>query len=267
MLREALIELRQRDAGAEATIPQVLELLFDPAPSMCQRLRTTNTELQAAGRDVALGLQDLCEGPLRGMFDAPTSPGIDLDGRLVVLDLSAVKDSPAVGILMACATGWLTAALTTAGARPGSARLISVADEAWKILEHEGLALWFRSNFKLARQHGAMNVIVAHKVSDLAGAGDHGTTRQAAARGLITDCATRIIYRQAAGEIESATRLLGLSDREGQIVSQLGKGQALWQVGERSFVVQHHRSTIEHALSDTDQAMLADRQAPTPARA
>ena len=87
-----------------------------------------------------------------------------------------------------------------------------------------------------------MNMIVAHKVTDLSGSGDHGTTRQAAARGLITDCATRIIYRQPAGEIAAATSLLGLSDREAQIVSQLGKGQALWQVGERSFIVAHHRS-------------------------
>jgi len=132
--------------------------------------------------------------------------------------------------------------------RRSPGRLISLADEAWKILEHEGLALWFRQNFKLARQFGVMNIVVAHKVADLAGAGDEGTARQAAARGLITDCATRVIYRQAAGEIDSAIALLGLSDREAQVVSQLGKGQALWQVGERSFIVQHHRSRSERAL-------------------
>ena len=264
-LREALHHVLEH--AGEPTIPHVLELLFDPAPQVCQQLRTSPGELSAAVRDVALGLQDLCEGPLRGMFDGPTSPGLDLDGRLVVLDLSAVKDSPAVGILMACASGWLSARLEAASGRRTPGRLISVADEAWKILEHQGLAMWFRAAFKLARQSGAMNILIAHKVSDLAGSGDAGTARQAAAQGLITDCATRVVYRQPAGEIDPARRLLGLSDREAQIVGQLGKGQALWQVGERSFVVHHHRSRSERALTDSDEGMRADRRdTPTPTR-
>jgi len=263
-LREALAEVnnRRQDHDAEATIPRVLELLFEPAPDMCARLRTSPAALATGSREVALGLQDLCEGPLRGMFDGPTTAGLDLDGRLVVLDLSAVKDSPAVGILMACASGWLATRLEATSATGTPGRLISVADEAWKILEHEGLALWFRQNFKLARQYGVMNIVVAHKAADLAGSGDQGTARQAAARGLMSDCAVRVVYRQATAEIPNAQALLGLSDREGEIVSQLGKGQALWQVGERSFVVQHHRSRIERGLTNTDEGMLADRRAP-----
>jgi type IV secretory pathway VirB4 component len=259
-LREALAELHQQQHETEATVPRVLELLFAPTAGMCERLRTGSTELAAGVREVALALQDLCEGPLRGMFDGPTTPSLDLDGRLVVLDLSAVKDSPAVGILMACASGWLASRLEQLGGRRDPGRLISLADEAWKILEHEGLAMWFRQNFKLARQYGVMNIVVAHKVTDLSSAHDHGTATQAAAQGLITDCATRIIYRQPAGDIPSAIDLLGLSDREAQIVTQLGKGQALWQVGERSFIVQHQRSRTERALTDTDQGMHADRQ-------
>ena len=262
-LREALAQVnhRRQDHDAEATIPRVLELLFEPAPDMCTHLRTSPPALAERSREVALGLQDLCEGPLRGMFDGPTTPGLDLDGRLVVLDLSAVKDSPAVGILMACASGWLAARLEAMSATGTPGRLISVADEAWKILEHEGLALWFRQNFKLARQYGVMNIVVAHKAADLAGSGDQGTARQAAARGLMSDCAVRVVYRQAAAEIPNAQALLGLSDRKCEIVAQLGKGQALWQVGERSFVVQHHRSRLERTLTNTDVGMLADRRA------
>jgi len=262
-LREALVQVnhRRQDHDAEATIPRVLELLFEPAPDMCARLRTSSAALADGSREVALGLQDLCEGPLRGMFDGPTTAGLDLDGRLVVLDLSAVKDSPAVGILMACASGWLAARLEAMSVTGTPGRLISVADEAWKILEHEGLALWFRQNFKLARQYGVMNIVVAHKAADLAGSGDQGTARQAAARGLMSDCAVRVVYRQAAAEIPNAQALLGLSDRECEIVAQLGKGQALWQVGDRSFVVQHHRSRIERGLTNTDAGMSANRRA------
>jgi type IV secretory pathway VirB4 component len=258
VLREALAEVCAR-ADAEPTLPDVLELLFSPTAAMARALRSSQQGVADAAREVALALQDLCEGPLRGMFDGPTTPGIDLDGRLVALDLEAVKDSPAIGILMACASGWLSARLERLADRRDPGRLINVADEVWKVLEHDGLAQWFRANFKLTRKYGTLNVIVAHKPADIVGSGDHGTARHAAARGLITDCATRVIYRQAAGEIPACVELFGLSSREAEIVSQLGKGQALWQVGARSFVVQHYRSALEKRLTDTDAGMSADR--------
>ena len=57
---------------------------------------------------------------------------------LLVLDLHAVRDSPAVGILMACATAWMSALLARMAERPGRERLINVADESWKIVQHTG---------------------------------------------------------------------------------------------------------------------------------
>ena len=161
---------------------------------------------------------------------------------------------------MACASGWLSARLERVADRRDPGRLISVADEVWKVLEHEGLAQWFRANFKLTRKYGTLNVIVAHKPGDVTGSGDEGTMRHAAARGLITDCATRVIYRQAAGDIPACVSVFGLSSREAEVVAQLQKGQALWQVGARSLVVQHYRSPIERRLTDTDAGMSADRR-------
>jgi type IV secretory pathway VirB4 component len=257
-LREALTDVC-RHQSCEPTIPDVLEVLFSPTAHMAQALRSSAVALADGVREIALGIQDLCEGPLQGMFDGPTTPGLDLAGRLVVLDLEAVKDSPAIGILMACASGWLSARLEHLADRRDPGRLINVADEVWKVLEHDGLAQWFRANFKLTRKYGTLNVIVAHKPADVTGSGDQGTARQAAARGLITDCATRVIYRQAIGEIPPCISLFGLSDREAEIVAQLRKGQALWQVGGRSFVVQHYRSRIERRLTDTDAGMSANR--------
>ena len=104
-LREALRIVRRGRAG-EPTLPEIAAVLFDPVADMADELRTTSPALAADVRRCALALQDLCRGPLRGMFDGPTTPGLDLDARLVVLDLHAVRDSPAVGILMACATAW-----------------------------------------------------------------------------------------------------------------------------------------------------------------
>jgi type IV secretory pathway VirB4 component len=255
-LREALRTVRARHAG-EPTLPEIAAVLFEPVAEMAQRLQCSAERLATDARRAALALQDLCEGPLRGMFDGPTSPGLDLDAKLLVLDLHAVRDSPAVGILMACATAWISALLARTAERPGRERLINVADESWKIVQHTGLGEWFQSNFKLARQFGVMNLVVLHKLADLHAAGDAGSRAARIAEGLIADASTRVVYHQDESQVPLTRSLLGLSRSEGELISMLTAGQALWRVGARSFVVQHHRSRIEARLTDTDTGMNA----------
>jgi type IV secretory pathway VirB4 component len=128
-LREALSTVRA-SGRSEPTLPDIAAMLFAPTGEMAAQLRTTADRLAGDVRRAALAIQDLCEGPLRGIFDGPTSPGLDLGARLLVIDLHAVRDSPAVGILMACATAWMSALLARAAERPGRERLINVADES-----------------------------------------------------------------------------------------------------------------------------------------
>jgi type IV secretory pathway VirB4 component len=253
-LREALRAVR---AGGvvEPTLPEIAKILFDPPADMAERLRTDTQRLALDVRRAALALQDLCEGPLKGMFDGPTTPGLDLDARLLVLDLHAVKDSPAVGILMACATAWMSALLARMAERPGRERLINVADESWKIVQHTGLGEWFQSNFKLARQFGVMNLVVLHKLADLSAAGDAGSRAARIAEGLVADASTRIVYHQDESQVPLTRSLLGLSENEARLISMLSAGQALWRVGSRSFVVQHYRSRLEARLTNTDTGM------------
>ncbi len=253
-LREALHAVRASGVS-EPTLPQIAKVLFDPSADMAQRLRTSPERLARDVRRAALALQDLCEGPLKGMFDGPTTPGLDLDAKLLVLDLHAVKDSPAVGILMACATAWMSALLARMAERPGRERLINVADESWKIVQHTGLGEWFQSNFKLARQFGVMNLVVLHKLADLSAAGDAGSRAARIAEGLVADASTRIVYHQDESQVPLTGSLLGLSENEARLISMLGAGQALWRVGSRSFVVQHYRSRLETKLTNTDTGM------------
>jgi type IV secretory pathway VirB4 component len=252
-LREALRLVRRR--AREPSLPEISALMFSPTAEMADALSTTVQQLAADVRRAALALQDLCEGPLRGMFDGPTTPGLDLDARLLVLDLHAVRDSPAVGILMACATAWMSALLARTADNPSRDRLINVADESWKIVQHPGLGEWFQGNFKLARQFGVMNLVVLHKLADLHAAGDAGSRAARLAEGLIADASTRVIYHQDESQIELTRSLLGLSGTEARLLKLLSPGQALWRIAQRSFVVQHHRSRLERRLSDTDAGM------------
>jgi type IV secretory pathway VirB4 component len=255
---ETALEEATRQAGARRlaapTLPQVVEALLDPAERAPHELRTTRAALVEDGRDAALELRRLVTGDLRGMFDGPTTPGLRLDASLVVLDLSAVYHSPALGVLMACAAGWLQAAVTALRRH----RILLVVDEAWAILRNLGVARWLQNSWKLSRAHGVANVAVLHRLSDLRAVGDAGSEQVHLAEGLLSDSETRVVYAQSPGEVAATGELLGLTETECGLVTQLRRGTALWKVGHRSFLVEHRLASTELPLVDTDQAMADD---------
>jgi hypothetical protein len=225
--------------------------MLDPDPELAATVHTDASGLAQDGRLVALELRRLVEGDLAGMFDGPTSPGLSLDAPVVVLDLSAVFASPALPLLMTCATGWLQAVLAGGG---GPKRLV-VVDEAWAVLHDLATARWLQATFKLARAVGVANVAVVHRLSDLRAAGAAGSTQRRLAEGLLADAETRVIFGQAASEAESTRQLLHLTLAERDLVARLPRGVALWKVADRSFLVEHHVGRLEADLVDTDAAM------------
>ena len=254
----ALVSATERDVVP--TVPSVVEELLAPTAASAASLRTELHELLEDGRDVALELRRLVHGDLCGMFDGPTTSGLDLSAPLVVLDLSALYTSTALGILMACATAWLQAALARASSARGatertSGHVFLVVDEAWAILSNLGVARWLQSSWKLSRAFGVSNVAVLHRVSDLRSVGASDSEQVALAQGLLADSETRVIYAQSPGELALAGELLSLSATESDLLPQLRRGVALWKVGQRSFLVQHRLSPMERLLVDTDGAM------------
>jgi hypothetical protein len=236
------------------TVPSVVDALLSPTAAAAGSLRTGLRELLEDGRDVALELRRLVHGDLRGMFDGPTTPGLDLSAPLVILDLSALYTSTALGVLMACATAWLQAALSRT-ASESRRQVFLVVDEAWAILSNLGVARWLQSSWKLSRAFGVSNVAVLHRVSDLHSVGASDSEQVALAQGLLADSETRVIYAQSPGELAVASDLLSLSSTEAELLPQLRRGIALWKVGQGSFLVQHRLSPLERALVNTDGAM------------
>lgn len=257
--------------GGEPTLPAVVEALLRPDEEMAGQLVMEQAAFCEATRRAALALQRLCRGDLHGMFDGPTSPGLDLDAPLVVLDLSAVQDSAALGILMTCAAAWLQGVVierkraAEAGERDG-AKVIVAVDEAWRITADLGVAEWLQGSFKLCRAHGVQNIIALHRLSDLGAAGAEGSREARIAEGLIADADTKVVLAQPPDQIEGLRNMLGLSVTEAELVPTLRRGEALWIVGRRSFLVQHRISTFERPIVDTD-ARMARRAEPSGASA
>jgi type IV secretory pathway VirB4 component len=209
-------------------------------------------------RPMAFALDQLCTGNLRGMFDGPTTPGLDLDAPLVILNLRQVLNThvAALGILMTCATAWLQAMIEAETDAEGAKRIV-VIDEGWRILSNLGIGEWLQQSFKLSRALGTQNIVVLHRLSDQHTAGAEGSRELRLAEGLLADAETKVIYAQPPDQVPKTREILGLTDTEAELLPHLRRGWALWKVGDRSFLIQHRLSTVERELVNTDARMLA----------
>ncbi len=240
----------ERNCGPPA-LPDVVRAVLRPLAESARTVGTTKASLEADGRDVGLELRRLVEGDLAGMFDGPTTPGVDPGSGVLVVDLSAVYHSEALGALMVCASAWLQAMT----ARTETLTIL-VVDEAWAILTELAVARYLRSSWKLARSYGLANVAVCHRASDLSASGPAGSEQTRLAEGLLADSETVVCYAQPASEIPVLADLLGCSRQELELLPRLRRGVALWRVGGRRYLVEHLLGPDERAVVDTDHRLV-----------
>jgi len=234
------------------TLTKVYDALRTPTADDAHRLGATPDRLAEETRACALALRRLCEGELAGMLDGPTTPDVRLEAPVVVFDLRALRDSAALGIVMACIAAWHEGQLAH-----GKLARIFVVDEAWALVANAATAEFFQRSWKLARASGVQNILVVHRVSDLRAAGDAGSRLAQIAEGLVSESEICVLLRQAHADLAVTRERLGLNDTEAELVTRLPRGCALWRIGTRCFVVAHIVSEAERALIDTDHAMRA----------
>jgi type IV secretory pathway VirB4 component len=202
--------------------------------------------------DLADALGEYITGPGAGLFDGPTSEGVDVGAPLLALNLRRLVESLTVHqdrlVTLALASSWLFSLLAR---RPGYK--LFIADEAWFLLRDQATAEWFESQWKLCRATSTANVAVLHRLSDLRNA-------IPAVQALVADCSTQVIFAQEEGQLPLLRQHFGLSSTEAEYVRSLPKGVALWRVGGRSFVVRTFVSESEMHITDTDGAMRGERQ-------
>jgi hypothetical protein len=265
-LTAALAAVDARARGRDVCIPDVVAELRDPSERTAGEMNVPVRRARYELRDCGLALHRLCSGPLRGMFDGPTNAGeATWDAPAISLNISQLGglalDDTAIAITMICATAFLdakrrqrTQAAYDRDEEPE--RTIRSNDEGWRILSVPGLAEYYQRSFKLSRETGVQNVLVVHRFSDLSAVGDEGSRLQQLAEGVVSETATRVVYRQAERDLQLTAEVLGLSEEEQRVVgARLGQGEALWRLEGRSFRVKHLISSVEWPLIQTDRAM------------
>jgi len=235
------------------TLKDVVDLLAAPTDEMLDRsAEETTHDLALSIADLRLGLGKLLDGPLRGMFDGPSTVKLDWSGRGVVIDLSSVHQDPdALTVVMIAATSWIQSVLATPESEDVPRR-IQVLEEIWALLGSERVAKYYQSCQKLARSYGVANISVAHRISDLRSQTDDGTSAAKVSMGLLADTQTRILFRQSSDQVPEAKSLLGLTDIEAELLPRLAVGRALWRVGDHTAIVQHRIGPTEWDICNTD---------------
>lgn len=237
--------------GERAALAEVVEMLLRPGAELAAALRSEPPSVAASCREAALELRRLVEGDLAGMFDGPSTVRLDPGGPGVLVDLSAVYESPQVlAPAMVAAGSWIRSAFI----RPGRQHLL-VLDETWQVLGHAGVGAWLRQTMKLARSLGVAVVLVTHHLSDFEAAGAAGSEVARTAATLVSDTATHVLLAQPPVALSDSARALGLSAPETEVLARLGRGRALWKVGEVTCLVHHHVPSALLGALDTDTEM------------
>jgi hypothetical protein len=240
----------------EITIPQLWRALHDPSDALVDACRYADRQQCLDDtRPVRDALGALVQGYLAGLFDAQTT--IDVDWRAPIQSLSLSRLDPlgdqAVGVALTCLNSWSRA--MTALAEPGDLRVV-VRDECWKQMRLGLDAVKsLDADLRLSRSDGCVQVVIAHKPSDMLTVGDADSQAVAIARDLIHLCGTKILAGQDEKIGDELSRLVGLSAMAERLVTEWatgGKGRALWIVGSHLAKVQTIRTSWESQIVDTD---------------
>ena len=216
-------------------------------PEFGDLLPAAKDRMHEAALGVQFRLSGLLDHGLSGLFDGPTSPEVTFDRRLTTFDISQLpEDGPAVSLVMAVANVWL---LGTLRRHRNQYKTVCVAEEGWHLVGGPGGRL-FHSNQKLARALGLSTVANFHHASDI--------PKDSSARTVIKEAQTVHIYRQDRDEdVNDCMDLFGLQEGSRQLLTDLHQGHHLMKISNRREIhVQHVRSSVEEALTDTDLAML-----------
>lgn len=249
------------DQAGTPTLPHVARHLAEPDAARARAAGYDADLLRHHGQPVYAVLSSLINGHLGGLFDGPSSVRFDPQAPMIALGSAALGDDDLLqSLVMLCASAWVGSTM----ADPSFGQRIFVYDEAWRIISGEAQLDRMNADLRLSRYYGIANILAMHALSDPDKVGHADSAAVKKAKGLLSLCDTRVVFRQAPGELDRATADLALTEAEREVIAGAGVGEALWKLPTKSFRVQTVLSARERAMFDTDQRMVTPnlRKAP-----
>ncbi|GAA5188497.1 ATP-binding protein [Rugosimonospora acidiphila] len=244
------------------TIPQVHDALARPTLELARACRYPDIQSMIdATRQVTDALGGLVRGALSGLFDAETTVRLDWSSPIQSLSLRRLDElgDEVVGVALACVNSWSRA--MTDLRRPGEITIV-VRDEVWRQMRlGVGAVQSLDADLRLSRNDGEIQIVVAHKPSDLLSVGDAGSQEVSIAKDMMALCDTKVMFAQDPTIADELRDLVGLSDLARDWVCGWARqrtGRAVWMVGDRVFKVTTVRTPVEAPLFDTNAALMAE---------
>ena len=247
------VTMRRFDDGGQARSTAVLPDLIDTFPAVVDDpefagLRPATLDvLEERAWSMRLRFERMLGDDLAGMFDRETSRHVALHPKITTFDISALpEDGPATSMVMVVANAWLMGMLT----KHRGLRTNFVAEEGWHLFGGPGGKV-IRANSKLARGHGLSIVAAMHHLSDQPEDSD--------GIAMIKEAQTIHLFRQEHNtDIEACVKYFNLEESNAASLGTLAQGDHLLKVGtHKEIKVQHIRTDMEIAFTETDSAMVS----------
>lgn len=256
-------------APTDPVVPDVLAALLhgaDPLPAIAAARGTGG--YRRAVRELVNALALLCDGPLRGIVDRPSTFRADPDAPAVALDVSALDGDADEVLAAAMLCAWAWSAAMVDGVRAGSGPVVVVQDELWRVLRvAPGLVEQADRITRLNRHRGVVSFQVTHALDDLAALPSEAD--RAKARGFVARSGLLVLGGMAPRELDALRGLVPISAGESALVTSWaapplwtaggvhpGRGRYLVKSGERvGLPVGLTLTPTESRLYDTDRAL------------
>ena len=261
----------------EPTVPDVLAVLTSGAEPLVRAAQVPSTDFASETTALRRTLYGLIEGPLKGVFDGPTTTPLDLSAPAVVVDLSAVTGAGdtlmAASMLATWSYGHAMIEASLALAKVGVApprQFLAVLDEMWRALRgSSALVEQADALTRVYRHKSVAHLMLTHSLDDLAAVGTD--TDRAKARGFLDRCAITALTAMSERELSEVSRLRHLTSREAATVQSwssstswqpgghhYGRGKYLIKAGDRTGIpVEMTLVGDEPELYDTDPGSLS----------
>ncbi|MFI6209160.1 ATP-binding protein [Streptomyces sp. NPDC051041] len=210
-----------QEAGSDPIVKDVTDVLRAAPEALRTKLAAQGETYQNLTRSVIAGLDNLIGGPLKGLFDGPTTTPLDIDAPAVSVDISALRargnDVVSAGMI---ATWAYTYSSIDSARSIGlmDRKLVLPMDEMWRALRSgPGLVDAMDAISRLNRTTDDVTIYVTHSLQDVEALPTE--MDRAKARGLMDRCDTWVLGASTEEELQRVTGKRSLTEQEIMMIS------------------------------------------------
>ncbi|WP_260616312.1 hypothetical protein [Streptomyces sp. WAC06128] len=209
-----------QESGSDPVVADVVQVLRAAPEELRTKLAAEGERYQDLTRSAVAGLDNLIGGPLKGLFDGPTTVPLDITAPAVSVDISALRargnDVLSAGMIATWA--YTYSAIDSARSIGMMDRsLVLPMDEMWRALRSgPGLVDAMDAISRLNRTTNDVTIYVTHSLLDV----EALPTEQdwAKARGLMDRCDTWVIGASSEEELRRVTGKRSLTEQERMMI-------------------------------------------------